>query len=136
MTKPDSIARLAREAAKRLAADHALFHDCNIAHDCDCADLICEVHVQPQVASIIEEVLRGSDLASNGDAVEWLKKVHAMGISDESVVPQQNAGEMLVRLDELGFGKQEGRRGNTLMAMVMDAADEIESLRGGLHPWI
>lgn len=61
--------------------------------------------------------------------VEWLKKVYSMGMSEGSVVPQRNAGEMLARLDELGFGKQEPRRGNTLWAMVMDAADEVESLR-------
>lgn len=66
---------------------------------------------------------------STNETIKWLQKVYSMGVSEGSVVPQQNAGEMLARLDELGFGKQEGRRGNTLWAMVLDAADEIEQLR-------
>ena len=74
--------------------------------------------------------LEANQQPDNSDtALAWLQKVYAMGTSPESVVPQQNAGEMLARLDELGFGKQEPRRGNTLWAMVMDCADEIERLR-------
>jgi hypothetical protein len=72
--------------------------------------------------------------AENAETIAWLQKVYAMGVSENSVVPQQNAGEMLARLDELGFGKQEPRRGNTLWAMVMDAADEVERLRAATAP--
>lgn len=80
-------------------------------------------------ASSVAPLASSEGHAGDAETIKWLQKVHSMGVSENSVVPQLNAGEMLARLDELGFGKQEPRRGNTLWAMVMDAADEIERLR-------
>ena len=64
-----------------------------------------------------------------GQSLNTLKQIRELAASSRSYVPQDNAAEMMLRLEALGFGSQEPRRGNTLWAMVMDAADEIEQMR-------
>lgn len=100
---------------------------CGLPPSAECHNLLTEEEADLVVGAIPLQALLEND--DENKTLKWLKKVYSMGVSEGSVVPQQNAGEMLAQLDELGFGKQEGRRGNTLWAMVMDAADEIEKLR-------
>lgn len=88
--------------------------------------LLSLVKSQEAVTPPAEELTAASVL---DQSLNTLNQIRDLTASSRSYVPQNNAAEMMLRLEQLGFGSQTPRRGNTLWAMVMDAADEIEQLR-------
>lgn len=93
----------------------------------DDVDFLLSVVKSQEAGAVPTEELTAASVLDQ--SLNTLKQIRDLTASSRSYVPQNNAAEMILRLEELGFGSQEPRRGNTLWAMVMDAADEIEQLR-------